>query len=182
MTEQTFVDNTKKASSRIFKELEKINPEISPKTTFQQAFEILMTEWDLELSVESTTTSTTCNIYKDNAVAYTFNWTKKESYNEREADWDWNFIYKNVLEHIAKTRMYKRPKISKSELRRIEKEKAEAAKAAAKQAKLDERAAKELAKQAKLKAKEDAKKAKADARAAKELAKANKASKRGKKS
>lgn len=175
MTEQTFVDNTKKASTRIFKELEKINPKISPKTTFQQAFEILMTEWDLELSVESTTTSTTCNIYKDNVVAYTFNWTRKESYNERECDWDWNFIYKNVLEHIAKTRMYKRPKISKSELRRIEKEKAEAAKAAAKQAKLDEKAAK-------LKAKEDAKKAKADARAAKELAKANKASKRGKKS
>ena len=79
------------------------------------------------------------------------------------------------------TRLYKRPKISKSELRRIEKEKVEAAKAAAKQAKLDERAAKELAKKAKLKAKEDAKKAKADAKAAKELAKANKASKRGKK-
>ena len=175
MTEQTFIDNTKKASTRIFKELEKINPKISPKTTFQQAFEILMTEWDLELSVESTVTSTTCNIYKDNAVAYTFNWTRKESYNERECDWDWNFIYKNVLEHIAKTRMYKRPKISKSELRRIEKEKAEAAKTAAKQAKLDEKTAKELAKQAKLKAKEDAK-------AAKELAKANKASKRGKKS
>lgn len=175
MAEHVFEDTTKKASTRIFKELEKINPKISPKTTFQQAFEILMTEWDLELSVESTTTSTICNIYKDNAVAYTFNWTRKESYNERECDWDWNFIYKNVLEHIAKTRMYKRPKISKSELRRIEKEKAEAAKAAAKQAKLDEKAAKELAKQAKLKAKEDAK-------AAKELAKANKASKRGKKS
>ena len=175
MAEQTFVDNTKKASTRIFKELEKINPNISPKTTFQQAFEILMTEWDLEMSVESTTTSTTCNIYKDNAVAYTFNWTRKESYNERDCDWDWNFIYKNVLEHIAKTRMYKRPKISKSELRRIEKEKAEAAKAAAKQAKLDEKAAK-------LKAKEDAKQAKADAKAAREQEKLNKASKRGKKS
>ena len=175
MAEQTFVDNTKKATSRIFKELEKINPKISPKTTIQQAFEILMTEWDLELSVESTTTSTTCSIYKDNAVAYTFNWTRKESYNERECDWDWNFIYKNVLEHIAKTRMYKRPKISKSELRRIEKEKAEAAKKAEKEAKLAEKAAK-------IKAKEDAKKAKADAKAAKELAKANKASKRSKKS
>lgn len=168
MAEYTFEDNTKKASTRIFKELEKINPKISPKTTFQQAFEILMTEWDLELSVESTATSTTCNIYKDNAVAYTFNWTRKESFNERECDWDWNFIYKNVLEHIAKTRMYKRPKISKSELRRIEKEKAEAAK--------------ELAKQAKIKAKEDAKKAKADAKAAKEQEKLNKAFKRGKKS
>jgi hypothetical protein len=182
MAEQTFVDNTKKASTRIFKELEKINPKISPKTTYQQAFEILMTEWDLELSVESTVTSTTCNIYKDNVVAYTFNWSRKESYNEREADWDWNFIYKNVLEHIAKTRMYKRPKISKSELRRIEKEKAEAAKAAAKQAKLDEKAAKIKAKEDAKKAKELAKQAKEDAKAAKELAKANKASKRGKKS
>ena len=175
MAEQTFVDNTKKASTRIFKELEKINPKISPKTTLQQAFEILMTEWDLELSIESTVTSTTCHIYKDNNIAHTFNWTKKESYNSRECDWDWNFIYKNVLEHIAKTRMYKRPKISKSELRRIEKEKAEAAKAAAKQAKLDEKAVK-------IKAKEDAKKAKVEAREQKKLEKANKVSKRGKKS
>ena len=171
MAEQTFVDNTKKATSRIFKELEKINPKISPKTTFQQAFEILMAEWDLELSVESTTTSTTCNIYKDNAVAYTFNWTRKESYNERECDWDWNFIYKNVLEHIAKTRMYKRPKISKSELRRIEKERLEAEKKAIKEAKLAEKAAKEQAKLDKQKAREQ-----------KKLEKVNKVPKRSKKS
>ena len=171
MAEQTFVDNTKKATSRIFKELEKINPKISPKTTFQQAFEILMAEWDLELSVESTTTSTTCNIYKDNAVAYTFNWTRKESYNERECDWDWNFIYKNVLEHIAKTRMYKRPKISKSELRRIEKERLEAEKKAIKEAKLAEKDAKEQAKLDKQKAREQ-----------KKLEKVNKVPKRSKKS
>lgn len=171
MAEQTFVDNTKKASTRIFKELEKINPKISSKTTFQQAFEILMTEWDLELSVESTTTSTTCNIYKDNVVAYTFNWTKKESYNSRECDWDWNFIYKNVLEHIAKTRLYKRPKISKSELRRIEKERLEAEKKAIKEAKLAEKATKEQAKLDKQKAREQ-----------KKLEKENKALKRSKKS
>ena len=171
MAEQAFIDNTKKASTRIFKELEKINPKISPKTTFQQAFEILMTEWDLELSVESTTTTTVANIYKDNAVAYTFNWTRKESYNSRECDWDWNFIYKNVLEHIAKTRMYKRPKISKSELRRIEKERLEAEKKAIKEAKLAEKAAKEQAKLDKQKAREQ-----------KKLEKANKVPKRSKKS
>ena len=170
MAEQTFVDNTKKASTRIFKELEKINPKISPKTTYQQAFEILMTEWDLELSVESTTTDTVVNIYKDNNVAHTFNWTKKESYNERDCEWDWNFIYKNVLEHIAKTRMYKRPKISKSELRKIEKAKAEAEKQAAKDAKAK-------AKQEAIKAKEEAKRAKELAK----LEKANKARKGGKK-
>ena len=177
MAEQAFIDNTKKASTRIFKELEKINPKISPKTTFQQAFEILMTEWDLELSVESTTTTTVATIYKDNVAAYTFNWTKKESYNERECDWDWNFIYKNVLEHIAKTRLYKRPKISKSELRKIEKAKAEAEKLAAKKAK-------ELAKQAKedaKKAKEQEKLYKAKAREQKKLERENKVPKRSKK-
>lgn len=171
MAEHVFEDTTKKASTRIFKELEKINPKISPKTTYQKAFEILMTEWDLELSVESTTTSTTCNIYKDNNIAYTFNWTKKESYNERECDWDWNFIYKNVLEHIAKTRLYKRPKISKSELRRIEKERLEAEKKAIKEAKLAEKAVKEQAKLDKQKAREQ-----------KKLEKANKVPKRSKKS
>lgn len=170
MAEHTYEDTTKKASTRIFKELEKINPKISPKTTFQQAFEILMTEWDLELSVESTTTNTTVNIYKDNVIAHTFNWTRKETFNEREADWDWNFIYRHVLEHIAKTRLYKRPKISKSEIRKIEKAKAEAEKFAAKKAK-------ELAK----KAKEQEKLDKAKAREQKKLEKENKASKRSKK-
>ena len=174
MVEHVFEDNTKKASTRIFKELEKINPKISPKTTYQQAFEILMTEWDLELSVESTVSDTVVNIYKDNTIVYTFNWTRKETFNEKEADWDWNFIYRQVLEHIAKTRLYKRPKISKSELRKIEKAKAEAEKLAAK----------ELAKQAKedvKKAKEKEKLDKAKAREQKKLEKENKASKRSRK-
>ena len=170
MAEHVFEDTTKKASTRIFKELEKINPKISPKTTFQQAFEILMTEWDLEISVESTTTNTTVNIYKDNAVAHMFNWTRKETFNEKEADWDWNFIYRQVLEHIAKTRLYKRPKISKSEMRKIEKAKAEAEKLAAKKAKEDAK-----------KAKEQEKLDKAKVREKKKLEKDNKASKRSRK-
>lgn len=174
MAEYTFEDNTKKASTRIFKELEKINPKISPKTTYQQAYEMLMTEWDMEISVESDSDSTVCSIYKDGSVAHTFNWTRDESFNERDRDWDWNFIYRQVLEHIAKTRMYKRPKISKSELRKIEKAKAEAEKLAAKKAKEQE-------KLDKIKAKADAKAAREAAKLAKEQAKANKARKAGKK-
>jgi wyosine [tRNA(Phe)-imidazoG37] synthetase (radical SAM superfamily) len=78
-------------------------------------------------------------------------------WNEKEGDWDWNVIYKTTLETIIKLKLYKRPKVSKRELNRIAKEKAE-------QEKLKAKAEKEAAKAAAIKAKEDAKLAKLKAK------------------
>ena len=117
-------DNTKKCSSRIFKELQKINSKISPKTTFQQAFEILMEQWDLELSIETSERITTCTIHKDCEDVY--NCEFNDVWDDKLGDWNLDIIYKTILEHIIKTKLYKRPKIGKRELNRIAKEKAKA--------------------------------------------------------
>lgn len=126
------VKYTKKASARIIKEVQKINPNAPLTTTFDQAFVLLMTTWDMELGVETTNTSTTCAISRDGSVVHTMEFDNV--WDDKTGDWNWNVIYKDVLEHIIKTRMYKRPKISKRELNRIAKEKVEAEKKAAKAA------------------------------------------------
>ena len=136
-------DITKKASARIIKELEKFDPKVSSKTTYQQAFDILMEKWDLELSLEKTANVIKSSIYKDGTITHSFEWTLKEAWNDKEYDFEWNFIYRTILEHISKTRIYKRPKVGKRELARIAKEKAEAEKLAAKEAKAAAKAAKE---------------------------------------
>lgn len=124
------VKYTKKASARIIKEVQKFNPKTPLTTTFDQAFVSLMTAWDMELGVETTNMVTTCAISRDGLVVHTMKFDNV--WDDKIGDWNWNVIYKDVLEHIIKTRMYKRPKIGKRELNRIAKEKAEAEKKAAK--------------------------------------------------
>ena len=108
-------DNTKKCSSRIFKELQKIDSKMSPKTTFQKAFEILMEYWDLELSIETSEKITICTIHKDGNDVHTQEFT--DAWDDKLGDWNLDIIYRTILEHIIKTKLYKRPKIGKRELK-----------------------------------------------------------------
>lgn len=125
-------DTTKKASVCILKELAKLNDKVSARTTYQQAFDILMEYWDLELSLVNDKETTICCIYRDGVVVHTFDWKKSEVYDIKDYDWDWSYVYKLVLEQCIKDKLYKRPKVSKRELNRLAKEKAEAEKATAK--------------------------------------------------
>ena len=104
---------TKRASARIIKEILKFKESISGNTTYDQAYVILMTEWDMECGVEKTLTKTKCDIYRDKVIVHTFEWSIDESWVEKSRDWNWDFIYRTVLEHIIKTRLYKRPKTKK---------------------------------------------------------------------
>ena len=81
-----------------------------------------MEHWDLELSIETMNNITTCAIYKDDAVVYECEF--KDTWDEKIGDWNLDIIYKTILEHIIKTKLYKRPKIGKRELNKIAKEKA----------------------------------------------------------
>lgn len=109
---------TKKTSTRILKEVLKVNPNASKLTTHDQAFVILMTHWDLELSVETKKT-TICQLYRDGEVVY------KWEFNGvfKEGDWDWNVIYKTVLEDVIKNKLYKRPKLTKRQIKQLEEQK-----------------------------------------------------------
>lgn len=141
---------TKKASARIIKEVQKINPKAPLSTTFDQAFVLLMTEWDLELGIEKTDTFTTTTLYKDGNSSELFKWPSKDAWSEKDCDFNWDFIYRNVLERIIKDKLYKRPKISKRELnaqkKAAELKAKEEAKAAAKAEKERIKKEKELAK------------------------------------
>lgn len=144
---------TKKASARIIKEVQKINPKAPLTTTFDQAFVLLMTEWDLELGIEKTDTSITITLYKDGNSSELFNWSTNDVWSEKDCDFNWDFIYRSVLELIIKDKLYKRPKISKRELnaqkKAAELKAKEEAKAAAKAEKERIKKEKELAKASK---------------------------------
>lgn len=103
---------TKKASARIMKEVIKVEPKVSLNTSFDQAFCILMEHWNLTLGVEihnkTKHDDTICTLYKDDEIATT--WTMPDIFDESVHDWDWNVIYKTVLEDIIKRRLYKRAK------------------------------------------------------------------------
>ena len=113
---------TKKANATVMKQVLKVNPKASGRTTFDQAYVILMTEWDLEGDLVSTTTETTFKVWRDGEVCHTLTWTKKESFNEKEGDWNWDLIYKDVLQTIIKDKLYKRPKIGKRAAAKLAKE------------------------------------------------------------
>ena len=121
---------TKKANAYIMKQVLKVNPKASGRTTFDQAYVMLMTEWDLEGDIVMTTTETIFKIWRDGEVCHTLTWPRDKSFNEKEGDWDWDLIYKDVLQAIIKDRLYKRPKIGKRAAAKLIKEKEEAAKKA----------------------------------------------------
>lgn len=121
---------TKKANAYIMKQVLKVNPKASGRTTFDQAYVMLMTEWGLEGDIVTTTTETTFKIWRDGEVCHTLTWPREKSFNEKEGDWDWDLIYKDVLQVIIKDKLYKRPKIGKRAAAKLAKEKEEEAKKA----------------------------------------------------
>lgn len=147
---------TKKANAYIMKHVLKVNPNASGRTTLDRAYVLLMTEWDLEGDLVSTTTETTFKIWRDGEVCHSLVWPKKVAKNEKEGDWDWDLIYKDVLQVIIKDKLYKRPKLGKRAAAKLAKEREEAAKKAALEAK--KAAAEKNAKKAKEAAKASAEK------------------------
>lgn len=105
---------TKKASARVLKEVLKFKDKVSGNTTFDQAYVILMEEWDLEMGVVTTKNGTKCDIYRDKEIVHTFEWLIEDTWENNKGDWNWDYIYREVLEHIIKTKLYKRPKVRKS--------------------------------------------------------------------
>ena len=113
---------TKKATARILKEVLKTNPDASGWTTLDQAFVILMNQWDMDISVETNKDETICILYRDGDKIH--EWKFGRLWDSHEGDFDWNIIYKNVLEDIIYGKLHKRPKLGKRALAKLEEEKA----------------------------------------------------------
>ena len=112
---------TKKASARILAEVLKVNPKASKLTTLDQAFVILMTHWDLELGIiNKLNQPTKVSLYRDETIPA--EWEFENGWDEKQGDFDWNTIYKEVLEDIIKRRLYKRPKLGKKAQKKYDEE------------------------------------------------------------
>lgn len=103
---------TKKATAKIINEVLKLNPKASKLTTLDQAFVILMEYWDMELGIITKLHQpTVVTLYRDDDTP--FEWSFENAWVDKEGDYDWSRIYKEVLEDIIKKKLYKRPKLGK---------------------------------------------------------------------
>lgn len=116
---------TKKATAKIYAEVLKVDPKASKLTTLDQAYVILMTNWDMELSIYgSVNASTKVALFRDEEIVY--EWEFEKAWMQNVGDFDWDTIYRDTLEDIIKKKLYKRPKRSKRAQKKHDEEVAKA--------------------------------------------------------
>lgn len=76
---------------------------VSLGTKYDEAFYSLMDYWGLELSIDQHDDITSIKVYKEDNVISKFDLTGLW----RKIDWDWNNLYKEVLEKIIKEKIFK---------------------------------------------------------------------------
>ena len=128
---------TKKATAKIFAEVLKVDPKASKLTSLDQAYVILMTHWDLELSIyKPLREPTKVALFRDDLIVK--EWKFENGWDDKEGDFDWNTIYKDTLEDIIKHKLYKRPKLGKRAQKKYEEEVAKAKVELEKQEKIED--------------------------------------------
>lgn len=105
----------KKASAKVIELVQVINPKASKLTTFEQAWEIIAEKFDLEGSIEKfcerskpgsiTRFTIYYKVKGESTVLNTLEWSNQIAFDEKEMDWDWSLIYKDVLEWLIKNRI-----------------------------------------------------------------------------
>ena len=111
---------TKKCTTKILDKVLKVDPKAKKTTTFDQAWVILADKYNIEGSLECTTKKGTRFIlYKDDKAVHEFHWDEC-LWNDKEGDFDWNTIYKDVLEWCISVRMFKKGKWSPKEIEHID--------------------------------------------------------------
>ena len=109
---------TKKATAKIYNELVKLDKNTPKLTTLDQAFVILMDKWELELDVIMEKRNTTCGLYRNEEKIHTWDFEDKV-WIDKIGDFDWDIIYKTVLEDIIKLKLYKAPKKLRAKKSRV---------------------------------------------------------------
>ena len=108
--------------------------EVAKSTSWADCTDIIFEHfpycYDMHTNCKSNGDNTIIKLYKgDNDSASkedlieTFSLPNSEVFFEKEGDWDWDLIYKDVLEAIIKDKLYKRPKIGKRAAAKLAKEK-----------------------------------------------------------
>ena len=111
---------TKKCTTKILDKVLKVDPKAKKTTTFDQAWVILAEKYNIEGALECTVEKGTRFIlYKDDKAVHEFHW-KDRLWNDKEGDFEWNTIYKEVLEWCISVRMFKKGKWSPKEIEHID--------------------------------------------------------------
>lgn len=111
---------TKKCTTKILDKVLKVDPKAKKTTTFDQAWVILAEKYNMEGSLEySSGKGTRFILYKDNNAVHEFHWEGR-LWNDKECDFEWNTIYKEVLEWCISVRMFKKGKWNPKEIEHID--------------------------------------------------------------
>lgn len=101
---------SKKASAKVWGVAAKFRPNLSKNTSYDEAWEIIATEGELEGDIEANKYGMTkFTLYRGEEVLHVYDL----GVVFRDGDWDWTTIYKTVCEDIVARRLYKKPKLSK---------------------------------------------------------------------
>ncbi len=104
----------KKASTKAIAFCSKLAGKELPKSSSWEALsDIIMSNefgpgfvWDLKTQCKSQGDSTIANLYKEPGekedLVETFSWPNSEAYDEKECDWYWPFLYKQIVEYLMK--------------------------------------------------------------------------------
>lgn len=101
---------SKKASAKVWGVAAKFCPNLSKNTSYDEAWEIIATEGELEGDIEANKYGMTkFTLYRGEEVLHVYDL----GVVFRDGDWDWTTIYKTVCEDVVARRLYKKPKLSK---------------------------------------------------------------------
>lgn len=109
---------SKKASSYVINIVQKINPQATKLTTWDQAWNII-SEWaslegELISNDNGRSTDTTFELSKGDKILKVFTWPTAEVFEA--GDWDWTRIFKDVIEYILKEKIIKTPRKKRSDV------------------------------------------------------------------
>lgn len=100
---------TKKAGVNIMKHVLKVDKDASKLTTYDQAWEILSTAWNIEGEIKHTIKEGTCFfVYKNDEMIGKI--LIPNGFDDSKGDFDWTKIYKAADEFIIKNKLWKKTK------------------------------------------------------------------------
>ena len=112
---------SKKCTADILKHVQKIEPNISKNTTWDEAWNILSEAWEFEADLFHTVKEKTVfTLYRDGLLVETYK--LGDMWDDKVGDFNYTDIFKSVLDNITKRRLYKRPKLGKRAQKKYDEE------------------------------------------------------------
>ena len=128
---------SKKASAKVWGVAAKFHPNLSKNTSYDEAWEIIATEGELEGEIDANKYGQgKFTLYRGEEVLKVY----ELDVIFRDGDWDWTTIYKTVCEDVVARRLYKKPKLSKKAQKQKDEEIARLAQERKMQEELEEQA------------------------------------------